>query len=110
MVKKAYQKLCFYPLVRIAVFGILLSTLLYQFHGLLSAGDELVARVFWGICLGFGALHGALLTMSVIRYVIPGFRVSNEAIDKDVSFIEKMGVEIKTGTEITSVQELKAQG
>ena len=46
----------------------------------------------------------------VIRYVIPGFRISNEAIDKDISFIEKMGVEIKTGTEITSVQELKAQG
>ena len=42
----------------------------------------------------------------VIRYVIPGFRISGEAIDKDISFIEKMGVEIKTGTEITSVQEL----
>ena len=46
----------------------------------------------------------------VIRYVIPGFRISGEAIDKDISFIEKMGVEIKTGTEITSVQELKEQG
>ena len=46
----------------------------------------------------------------MIRYVIPGFRISGEAIDKDISFIEKMGVEIKTGTEITSVQELKEQG
>lgn len=27
----------------------------------------------------------------VIRYVIPGFRISEEAIDKDISFIEKMG-------------------
>ena len=46
----------------------------------------------------------------MIRYVIPGFRISDDAIDKDVSFIQKMGVEIKTGTEVKSVQELKAQG
>lgn len=46
----------------------------------------------------------------VIRYVIPGFRISDDAIDKDISFIEKMGVEIQTGREITSVQELKAEG
>ena len=52
MVKTAYQKLCFYPLVRVAVVGVLLSVLLYQFHGLLSAGDELVARVFWGALPG----------------------------------------------------------
>ena len=38
------------------------------------------------------------------------FRISDDAINKDISFIEKMGVEIKTGTEITSVQELKAEG
>ena len=37
----------------------------------------------------------------VIRYVIPGFRISDEAIDKDISFIEKMGVEIRTNTEIS---------
>ena len=46
----------------------------------------------------------------VIRYVIPGFRISDEAIDKDISFIEKMGVEIRTNTEITSVADVKAQG
>lgn len=46
----------------------------------------------------------------VIRYVIPGFRISDEAIDKDVSFIEKMGVEIRTGTQIASVADVKAMG
>lgn len=46
----------------------------------------------------------------VIRYVIPGFRIPDASIDKDVSFIEKMGVEIRTNTEITSVADLKAQG
>ena len=76
MVKKAYQKLCFYPLVRIAAFGVLLSALLYQFHGFLSAGDELVARVLGWICLGFGALHGSLLAVGVIRYVIQVQRAS----------------------------------
>lgn len=46
----------------------------------------------------------------VIRYVIPGFRISDASIDKDVSFIEKMGVEIRTNTEVTSVADVKAQG
>ena len=46
----------------------------------------------------------------VIRYVIPGFRIGDAAIDKDISFIQKMGVEICTNTEITSVADLKAQG
>ena len=46
----------------------------------------------------------------VIRYVIPGFRIGDDAIDKDISFIQKMGVEIRTNTEITSVADLKAQG
>ena len=46
----------------------------------------------------------------VIRYVIPGFRIPETAIDKDISFIEKMGVEIRTNTEITSVADVKAQG
>lgn len=46
----------------------------------------------------------------MIRYVIPGFRIPETTIDKDVSFIEKMGVEIRTNTEITSVADVKAQG
>ncbi|WP_373213898.1 putative selenate reductase subunit YgfK [Ruminococcus sp. 5_1_39BFAA] len=46
----------------------------------------------------------------VIRYVIPGFRIKEDSIDKDISFIEKMGVEICTGMEITSVADVKAQG
>ena len=49
---------------------------LYQFHGLLSGGDELVARVLGWICLGFGALHGSLLAVGVIRYVIQVQRAS----------------------------------
>ncbi len=46
----------------------------------------------------------------MIRYVIPGFRIPEAAIDKDISFIEKMGVEIRTNTEITSVADIKAEG
>ena len=66
----------------------------------------------------FLAREGAAVTIfekeekagGVIRYVIPGFRIGDDAIDKDISFIEKMGVKICTNTEITSVAELKAQG
>ncbi|WP_419013276.1 putative selenate reductase subunit YgfK [Dysosmobacter sp.] len=46
----------------------------------------------------------------VVRQVIPAFRISDEAIDKDVALMEKMGVEVKLNTEAPSVEELKAQG
>ena len=66
----------------------------------------------------FLAREGAAVTIfekeekagGVIRYVIPVFRIGDAAIDKDISFIQKMGVEICTNTEITSVADLKAQG
>ena len=66
----------------------------------------------------FLAREGAAVTIfekeekagGVIRYVIPGFRIGDAAIDKDISFIQKMGVEICTNIEITSVADLKAQG
>jgi len=43
----------------------------------------------------------------VVRYVIPEFRISDEAIDRDVELIEAMGIQIITGKEITSIAELK---
>ncbi|MGI6070401.1 MAG: putative selenate reductase subunit YgfK [Blautia sp.] len=46
----------------------------------------------------------------VVRHVIPGFRIPTEDIEKDVSFLRKLGVEIKTNTEITSVADVKDQG
>lgn len=46
----------------------------------------------------------------VVRNVIPGFRIASDSIDKDISLIEKMGVEIKTNAEVSSVADVKAQG
>ena len=46
----------------------------------------------------------------IVRQVIPAFRISDEAIDKDVALMEKMGVEVTLNTEAPSVAELKAQG
>ena len=51
-----------------------------------------------------GALGG------IVRQVIPAWRISDGAIDKDVSLMEKMGVEVKLNTEVPSVAELKAAG
>ena len=51
-----------------------------------------------------GALGG------IVRQVIPAWRISDEAIDKDVSLMEKMGVEVKLNTQAPSVTELKAAG
>ena len=103
MVKKAYQKLCFYPLVRIAAFGVLLSALLYQFHGLLSGGDELVARVLGWICLGFGALHGSLLAVGVIRYVIQVQRASRRLRGLPSYVRERLDQELQTGDRINDL-------
>ena len=44
----------------------------------------------------------------VVRNVIPGFRISHEAIDKDVQLVKAMGVEMVNGKEITDLAALKA--
>ena len=103
MVKTAYQKLCFYPWARVAVFGLLLSALLYQFHGLLSGGDELVARVLGWICLGFGALHGSLLAVGVIRYVIQVQRASRRLRALPSLVRDRLDQDLQTGDRINDL-------
>ena len=103
MVKTAYQKLCFYPLARVAVFGLLLSALLYQFHGLLSGGDELVARVLGWICLGFGALHGSLLVVGVIRYIIQVQRASRRLRALPALMRDRLDQDLQTGDRINDL-------
>lgn len=46
----------------------------------------------------------------VVRHIIPGFRISDEAIEKDGELLRKLGVELKLNTPVESVEELKAKG
>lgn len=46
----------------------------------------------------------------VVRHIIPDFRISAEAIEKDAALIRSMGAEILLNTEAPSVEELKKQG
>ncbi len=46
----------------------------------------------------------------VPRYVIPAFRISDEAIDRDVALMQKYGVEVRCGAPAPSVETLKQQG
>ncbi|MDO4543327.1 MAG: putative selenate reductase subunit YgfK [Clostridia bacterium] len=46
----------------------------------------------------------------IVRYVIPEFRISSEAIDRDVAMMEKLGVKVKLNTAAPAVAELKEQG
>ena len=46
----------------------------------------------------------------IVRQVIPAFRISDEAIDKDVALMERLGVEVKCGAPAPSVAELKKMG
>ncbi len=50
------------------------------------------------------------MTGGVVRWAIPDFRIGNDRIDKDIRLIEKMGVDIQTGIEITELDSLKAKG
>jgi len=46
----------------------------------------------------------------VVRQVIPAFRIADEAIDRDASFLEKLGVEVRLHTEAPPVPALKTEG
>ena len=46
----------------------------------------------------------------VPRLVIPGFRISEEAIEKDIALMTFYGAEVKLNTPAPSVSELKAMG
>lgn len=46
----------------------------------------------------------------VVRYVVPHFRISREAIESDINVILAMGVEFKFNQRKLSVANLKAQG
>ena len=46
----------------------------------------------------------------VVRYVIPDFRISDEAIERDAALMRKMGVEVLLSTPAPSVEKLKRQG
>ncbi len=51
-----------------------------------------------------GALGG------IVRHVIPEFRISFDAIDKDIALMLSYGAEVKLNTEAPSVEELKKMG
>ena len=46
----------------------------------------------------------------IVRHVIPEFRISGDAIDKDIELMLSYGAEVKLNTVAPSVEELKAQG
>ena len=46
----------------------------------------------------------------IVRHVIPAFRISNEAIEKDVELCRALGVQFVLGQQIHSAQELLEQG
>ena len=46
----------------------------------------------------------------VVRHVIPGFRISDEAIDHDVELCSAYGATFKTGVEVTNARDLLDQG
>ena len=46
----------------------------------------------------------------VIKHVIPKFRIPTEDIEKDIELVKAMGVEVKTNSLVTSVEEVKKMG
>ena len=46
----------------------------------------------------------------MLRYAIPSYRLPKNELDRDIKNITALGVEIKTGTRINSLKQLKEQG
>ena len=46
----------------------------------------------------------------VVKHVIPGFRISQEAIEKDAALVTAYGAEVRLNTNVTDLDEIKAQG
>ncbi len=46
----------------------------------------------------------------IVRHAIPSFRIGDDAIEKDKSLCLAYGAEVRTGTEIKSIRELRDQG
>jgi len=46
----------------------------------------------------------------VVRHVIPEFRISSAAIDKDIALILKMGVEVRLNADIKDISALRSEG
>ena len=46
----------------------------------------------------------------IVRNVVPEFRIPGRMIDKDAELLQVMGVEVKTGTAVEDLEELKKQG
>lgn len=46
----------------------------------------------------------------VVRHVIPGFRIPEEAIEKDASIIKALGVKVELNTPVEDIGGLKAKG
>ncbi len=56
MVKKAYQKLFSFPIVRIGIIGIVLTVFVYRLLLFITYGDELSQTFISWICLGFACI------------------------------------------------------
>ncbi len=46
----------------------------------------------------------------VVRIAIPLFRISDEAVDKDVALCSRYGAKFRTGCEVKAVEDLKKEG
>ncbi len=95
------------------------------FLGALKAGEprgEKVAVVGGGpggmAAAFFLARAGASVTVfeqkgslgGIVRHVIPEFRIGGDAIDKDVSLLKKLGVELRLNTRVDTAEALFARG
>jgi heterodisulfide reductase subunit A len=46
----------------------------------------------------------------MLRYGIPEYRLPKSILDNEIDYVKELGVEIKTGTAVTDIAELKKQG
>lgn len=96
MVKKAYQKLFSFPIVRIGILGIVLTVFVYRLLLFITYGDELSQTFISWICLGSACLHISIFSLSMIRYVIQVQKASHYLHTLPAYVEERLNYDLQT--------------
>jgi NADPH-dependent glutamate synthase beta subunit-like oxidoreductase/ferredoxin/Pyruvate/2-oxoacid:ferredoxin oxidoreductase delta subunit len=79
---------------------------------IIGAGPAGLTAAYYLALQGHGVTVFDTLPLAggMLRYGIPEYRLPRNVLDREIKYIESMGVEMKTGTRIESIDELFTEG
>jgi heterodisulfide reductase subunit A len=78
----------------------------------IGSGPAGIACAYDLIRLGYPVtiFETAPQTGGLLRYGIPEYRLPNKIVDDEISYVEELGVEIKTNTPVTNLKDVMGRG